>query len=771
MKVVLDIEATNLLNSETIDYTTSPYTLKDTFRIHLIVCKNIENDEIFVFRKDAVYNEFPKWSKQLTAIIGHNIINYDLMALKLALDLDYSVEPDLFNGKAVEIIDTLVLSKVFNPDRFGGHSLDAWGKRLGSAKIDFHDFSEWSEEMETYCIQDVNLNHLVYKKLMQEKGNWPWDDAIALEKSVAEIVTRQEHRGFSFDSLLASELVRDLDKKLDAIRTEVEPVLPPKTLTKTAIKQYTPPVKQFNKDGSMSAHMKGFIEKHGGVLVGEREVIIYGTQYSLPIEATPLITEEPATLKDTTHIKEWLVRDFNWQPMQYKERDLTVNAKKIKLSKEDYEKAVHKYVEQTLSSSFCNDRLEHLEMSRSNILQRLLAKDISKPVKVLTNPTFTIGQDKEICPNLAKLEEQFPYTRKVVEFLTYSHRRNSILGGGFDPDDEEDEPEKGFLSNVRPDGRIATPADTCGAGTSRFKHRVVANIPRTTSLYGEQMRSLFGVSEGYYQIGYDFDSLEAKIESHYCYKYEGGKEYGVSLTAEKPNDCHSVLARSISKLISKDFPRGTAKSVKYGCSYNAQPKRVSKIVGCDLQTATVIFDAFWTQAAPLKQLKENMQKYWETKGEKKFLIGLDKRKLPIRSKGNVINTAFQSAGVICAKRAMVIHDRKLKERGLIVDFFKDDWKKASYGQQMIAYHDECQAEVTKDLVKFKMFKTEEEAKAFRKDNPTWGEVSHTPKGYYCAYSDVGVLAVESVKESGEYYNLNVELTAGYIIHKNWAGCH
>ena len=85
--------------------------------------------------------------------------------------------------------------------------------------------------------------------------------------------------------------------------------------------------------------------------------------------------------------------------------------------------------------------------------------------------------------------------------------------------------------------------------------------------------------------------------------------------------------------------------------------------------------------------------------------------------------------------------------------------------------DEAQIEVTKDLVKFKMFKTEQEGKDFRTNNPTWGELAHTEKGWYSAYSLPGVLATESVKEAGEYYKLNVELTAGYIIHKNWYGCH
>jgi hypothetical protein len=132
--------------------------------------------------------------------------------------------------------------------------------------------------------------------------------------------------------------------------------------------------------------------------------------------------------------------------------------------------------------------------------------------------------------------------------------------------------------------------------------------------------------------------------------------------------------------------QGGVVTVTGNCSYNAQVARVAKTVGCTLEEAQIIFDAFWEQAAPLKLLKENMQKYWETKGQKKFLLGIDGRKLPIRSKGNVINTAFQSAGVICAKRAMVLHERKLREAGLFVDFFRDDWQAKSYCQQLIAYH-------------------------------------------------------------------------------------
>lgn len=54
----------------------------------------------------------------------------------------------------------------------------------------------------------------------------------------------------------------------------------------------------------------------------------------------------------------------------------------------------------------------------------------------------------------------------------------------------------------------------------------------------------------------------------------------------------------------------------------------------------------------------------------------------------------------------------------------------------------------------------------------WGDVLKLEDGrYYTSYSLAGELASEAVKESGEYYNLNVELTAGYMTARNWKECH
>ena len=52
------------------------------------------------------------------------------------------------------------------------------------------------------------------------------------------------------------------------------------------------------------------------------------------------------------------------------------------------------------------------------------------------------------------------------------------------------------------------------------------------------MRALFRSGNTHLQLGFDFSSLEARIQGHYIYKYEGGPELSEMLVAEKPNDIH-----------------------------------------------------------------------------------------------------------------------------------------------------------------------------------------------------------------------------------------
>ena len=674
MEVVLDIEATGLLNETSLDYNKYPFKLKPTFQVHCIVAKDI-NGMMYKFTPKNLW-DFPSFLKRCTKIIGHNIIDYDMLVIELFFGLKFDVDPFTLDGVEIDICDTLVLSKLLNPDRMGGHGLAAWGDRLSDYKDDFGKNTDWanySEEMLKYCVQDVNLNHKVFTHLMvQEWRNWDWTEAFWLEQTCRYYITIQSHFGFYFDKKLATWCVEDLAGKMEVIENRIEPLLPPKKMTKTSAKQFTPPKNQTKKDGELSKHMLTFIEKHG--LVADKDeygdwcLYGFGHMVTLPMEQVPILNEEPMKLSDQDAIKQYLIKQ-GWEPTAWKEKDLTVNTKKQKLDTVKYTKAVERFIEQTMDSEYTSFRLRHLKIRPEEIRKKLLQHDRKKPMRVLSTPSLTVGTDKQICPNLVELGTKFEWVGDLVLWLTYRHRRNSI----------QSEKGTGWLNEdrINIDHRISTPADTLGTNTFRYTHKSVANVPRASSVYGTFMRSLFGVPEGQYQIGSDAAGLEARVEGHFTQQFEGGEEYAAALISEKPNDIHTVNARKM------NVDRDTAKTLKYATTYGAQVNKIAKTLGCSIAEAEKIFEDFWNASLPLKTLKDRVANYWKTKGRKVFIKGIDGRKLMTRSEHSLLNVLFQSTGAIVMKRQMVLYMRKLKERNIYSNPFREFVIKAS---QMMHYH-------------------------------------------------------------------------------------
>jgi len=119
-----------------------------------------------------------------------------------------------------------------------------------------------------------------------------------------------------------------------------------------------------------------------------------------------------------------------------------------------------------------------------------------------------------------------------------------------------------------------------------------------------------------------------------------------------------------------------------------------------------------------------------------------------------------------------LHEQYLKAEGMWVDFFRDDWRKRDFCQQLIAYHDEAQAEVRKSMVQWRKFESEEACKAWKsEDGKVWSDPVHTKKGWFRGYCRAGELATIAVREAGKHYKLNVELSAGYMLGTDWASCH
>jgi hypothetical protein len=92
------------------------------------------------------------------SVVGHNLIGYDMPVLERLWGI--TVAPE-------RVLDTLVLSRLYEPSKSGGHSLRNWGECLGFPKGDHTDWSQLSQEMIDYCIRDVEVTEAVHQNLMQ----------------------------------------------------------------------------------------------------------------------------------------------------------------------------------------------------------------------------------------------------------------------------------------------------------------------------------------------------------------------------------------------------------------------------------------------------------------------------------------------------------------------------------------------------------------------------------------------------------------------------
>ena len=296
MKIIFDIETDDLNAS----------------KIWCIVAKEL-NGKSYKFTPDNI-DKGIELLQNADTLIGHNIIGFDIPVLK-----------NLYNFKYTgNVIDTLVMSRLYNPVRENGHSLKTWGYRLGIPKQEQPEFDNYTPAMLNYCEQDVILNEAVYNYLLDE-GNGFSKKSFDLEHSVAMIMNEQEKTGFYFNSKQAMTLLAELKQNMADVEDEVQKTFKPKWVDDKLVTPY------IKKDGTLSKrgltdeeyksiqksdHTQSFMrQKLVEFNLGSRKqigeyLIDFGWQ---PDRFTPTgqpIVDE-ATLKKITHIKEAkLIADF-----------------------------------------------------------------------------------------------------------------------------------------------------------------------------------------------------------------------------------------------------------------------------------------------------------------------------------------------------------------------------------------------------------------------------------------------------------------------------
>lgn len=678
---VFDIEADNLLPSAT--------------KIWIINIKDINTDErlvLYPFREKDCKKRFLKFIRKYKKplIAGHNILGYDMLMLLKHLGIKFSVGPDMIEGEEVVFCDTYALSSFLYPDR-PKHSLEYFGEILGFPKVDFHDFSQYSELMDHYCGIDVDLNVKVLFYLWESfikyyehgKKDHFWPVSFRANQKNFFLMNLQEITGWKFDRANAVKVQQQIKEVMDGIEVEILPQLPPRRLKKTEEKEYRFPKKPFKGDGSLSATMLKWIEKHNAVLLEGNQVEVYGKVYQI-LGEQDLDVELPMSLSNQDDLKEWLLEQ-GWEP------------------------------------SFWN-----VKRGKDGKPERVNGK--------LINTSPKLQEQGQICPNLLEMDGEL--IRPIVKWLSLRNRHAVI---------------DTWINHPRllVDGRLPTGKSGLAA-THRWKHREVVNVPKAEEkvLFGKEFRALFICDDDKVIAAADAAGLEARCEGHWIWDYDGG----VLATEIIEGDLHSKNAKVFypketeafditAEDFDKDDPtfkpyRSKSKNGKYALSYGCGVEKLAKTLGISYARAQIAYDAFWLANWPLARMKERLTKFWEVKGQKKFIRSIDDRVIFTRSKSALINTLFQSTGAIAMEYALNFMDAWLG--GIQWDEnFKPHYIYKGYRVERIGFfHDEVEYECDPAIAK-----------------------------------EVGELVVKAIEKAGKVLKFRVPLTGEAKIGKNWKETH
>lgn len=324
--------------------------------------------------------------------------------------------------------------------------------------------------------------------------------------------------------------------------------------------------------------------------------------------------------------------------------------------------------------------------SRQQIAERLVSLGW-KPTKLTEKGSIIVDET-----TLATTD--IPEAQVVLEYMMLQKRAAQL---------------NSWLGACGSTGRVHGRVITNGAVTGRMTHHSpnMAQVPNSGSIYGIECRQCWTVPKGYVQVGADASGLELRMLAHYMQD----EDY----TNEVVNgDIHTKNQKAAG------LPtRNNAKTFIYAFAYGAGAAKIGSIVGGGAKEGQKLIDSFLKALPSLKKLKEKVARL----AASGTLLGLDGRRVMVRSEHAALNSLLQSAGAIVMKQALIILDKKIKEYNLDAKFIAN-------------VHDEWQLEVKEGQEQ-----------------------------------QVGSLAVESIREAGIHFKMRCPLDGEFKTGRNWAECH
>jgi DNA polymerase I-like protein with 3'-5' exonuclease and polymerase domains len=260
-------------------------------------------------------------------------------------------------------------------------------------------------------------------------------------------------------------------------------------------------------------------------------------------------------------------------------------------------------------------------------------------------------------------------------------------------------------------GRIHGTVNTNNAVTGRATAMKpnLQQVPSVNVPYGKEFRELFTVPKGKVLIGIDVSGLELRLLGHYIAKFDGGAYADVVVNG----DIHTTNQHNAGL-----ETRDQSKRFLYAWLYGAGVSKIAEVTGKTNKEAAKVKKRFLDRLPALNKLIKQVQ----LSAERGYLVGLDKRHIKVRNTFSALNTLLQGAGAAVCKQWLVEFDNTVKNTLGV--------------QQILWVHDEIQVECDEDKAK-----------------------------------EIGELAVECIKRTGEHFQLRVPLTGEYKIGNNWSETH
>ena len=260
---------------------------------------NLDTKEVVAWTEAGSFNQF---IQKASLIVAHNGIAFDFPVLNKVWNTTIHMN---------QVRDTLVMSRLSNPQRENGHSLKRLATLVGKEKKEYDNFdSGLTDEMLEYCKEDVRICGELYLYLTKELHGFS-EQSIELEHKVQRIIAEQERNGFKLDIPKAMGLVGQWEHRLCEIEHELQTIFPPiitqRVSDKTG-KQLKDDVEVFNP-GSRQQIAKRLMSKgwkptkhtdKGAVIVDES--VLDGVD----IPEAKLIAEYLLIQKRVAQVKSWL---------------------------------------------------------------------------------------------------------------------------------------------------------------------------------------------------------------------------------------------------------------------------------------------------------------------------------------------------------------------------------------------------------------------------------------------------------------------------------